>query len=292
MKTVVGLSLSLLLLAHGMTAASQSPPVFRTTTRLVEVPATILDSHGHYVDGLDRDAFAVMENGQPQKIKYFANNADSLSCAILLDTTGSMEKALPRLKNSVVRFIDELGPQDSVAVYSFAETLVQQQELTRDKAAAKRSVLRLRAGGGTALFDALTDVTREISKQSGKKAVVVFTDGDDNQSVLTAQSAVGRATKNGVPLFSIAEGEATQSPRLKKILVDLSRATGGETYEVRDMKDVEEIFLKISSALQHIYLITYQPPLEPDDGKWRRVELVVGDGKQYRVRAKEGYFPN
>jgi len=271
--------------------AQQASTTLRVTTRLVEVPVIVQDSQGHYVDGLDRSDFQIVENGQTQTIKYFAKSTDPISCAILLDTTGSMEEALPRLKNSVVRFIDELGPEDSVAVYSFAETLVQHQELTTDKAAAKRSVLRLRAGGRTALYDALTDVTGEIARQPGKKVVVVFTDGDDNASVLTAQAAVSRATKDGVPLFSIAEGEATESERLKKLLTDLSRSTGGDNYEVRDMKDIEGIFLKISTTLQHLYLITYQPPLEPDDGKWRRIEVSVTDGRKYRIRAKEGYFP-
>jgi len=269
----------------------QASTTLRVTTRLVEVPVTVLDSRGHYVDGLERGDFQIIENGRPQNIKYFENNAGFISCAILLDTTGSMEKALPRLMNSVIRFIDALGPDDSVAIYSFSEALVQEQKLTKDKAAAKRSVLRLRAGGNTALFDALTDVTGEIARQSGKKVVVVFTDGDDNASVLTAQAAVARATKDGVPLFSIAEGEATESVRLKKILMDLSRSTGGDTYEIKSMKDIDEIFLKISSALQHLYLITYQPPLERDDGKWRRIEVLIGDENKYRIRAKEGYFP-
>jgi Ca-activated chloride channel homolog len=269
----------------------QPSTTLRVTTRLVEVPVTVQDSRGHYVDGLVSADFQVIENGQPQKIRYFENNAGFISCAILLDTTGSMEKALPRLKNSVIRFIDELGPDDSVAIYSFSEALVEQQKLTKDKAAAKRSVLRLHAGGDTALFDALTDVTGEIARQSGKKVVVVFTDGDDNASVLTAQAAVSRATKDGVPLFSIAEGEALDSVRLKKVLTDLSRNTGGDTYEIRTMKDIDEIFSKISTVLQHLYLITYQPPLEPDDGKWRRIEVLLGDGHKYRIRAKEGYFP-
>jgi Ca-activated chloride channel homolog len=271
--------------------AQQSMTTLHVSARLVEVPVTVTDSRGRYVDGLGLGDFQVSGNGQAQKIKYFEGSGGFISCAILLDTTGSMEKAMPRLKNSVVRFIDELGPDDSVAIYSFTESLIRQQELTKDKAAAKRSVLRLRAGGGTALFDALSDVTGEVSNQPGKKVVVVFTDGDDNSSVLTAQGAVGRATRNGVPIFSIAEGEATESARLKKILMELSKNTGGETYEIRDMKDTEEIFLKISTVLQHIYLITYQPPLEPDDGKWRHIEVNVADRKDYRIRAKEGYFP-
>jgi VWFA-related protein len=279
------------LLSASAACAQHASTTLRVTTRLVEIPATVQDSQGRYVDDLERTDFQIVENGQPQTIKYFAKGTDPMSCAILLDTTGSMQKALPRLKNSVVRFIDELGPGDSIAVYSFAETLVQQQEFTTDKAAAKRSVLRLRAGGRTALYDALTDVTGEIARQPGKKVVVVFSDGDDNASALTAQAAVNRAIKDSVPLFSIAEGEATESEHLKKLLTDLSRNTGGETYEVRDMKDIEGIFFKISTALQHLYLITYQPPLQPDDGKWRNVEVYVNDGKKYRVRAKEGYFP-
>ena len=293
MESLAWISLSIAAFLPLIAPAPQQSPAatLHVTTRLVEVPTTVLDSRGHYVDGLERADFQVIENGQAQTIKYFAGNADFISCAILLDTTGSMEKALPRLKNSVVRFIDQLAPEDSVAIYSFSENLTQQQELTKDKTAAKRAVLRLHAGGRTALFDALTDVTDEISRQPGKKVVIVFTDGDDNASVLTAQSAIGRATKDGVPLFSIAEGEATESPRLKKILADVSRSTGGETYEVKDIKDIEEIFLKISTALQHIYLITYQPPLEPDNGKWRNIVVLVGDGKKYHVRAKEGYFP-
>jgi VWFA-related protein len=272
--------------------ALQPVATLRVTSRLVEVPVTVFDSHNHYVDGIPRSAFQVREGGKPQEIKYFASTSDSISCAILLDTTGSMDKTLPHLKNSVIRFVDQLGANDSVAIYSFAETLTQQQDFTTDKTAAKRSVLKMRAGGGTALFDALTDVTHEIAKQPGKKAVVVFTDGDDNASVLTAQAAVARATKDGVSLYTIAEGEATRSPRLRKTLAELSRNTGGETYEIKEMKDAEEVFLRISSAFQHMYLISYRPPFEPNDGKWRPIEVVVGDQKSSRVRSKEGYFPN
>jgi hypothetical protein len=85
-------------------------------------------------------------------VRYFESNAESVTCAILLDTTGSMQNALPRLKNSVLRLIDELGPDDSIVIYSFAAGVVQQQEFTKDKAAAKRAVLRLLAAPKRATF--------------------------------------------------------------------------------------------------------------------------------------------
>lgn len=284
--------LCLLLVATLPPYAEQATTVLHVDARLVEVSATIFDSRGHYVDGLSSSDFQISENERLQQIKYFENNSESLSCALLLDTTGSMERALPRLKNAVSRLVEQLGPNDSVAVYSFAEHLVLQQDFTKDRDEAKRSVLRLRAGGRTALFDALTELSQEVGRRSGKKAIVVFTDGDDNASVLTVQSAMHRALKDGIPLFSIAEGEATQSPSLKKTLSDLSKSTGGEAYEVREIKDVEEVFQRISSELRHIYLLSYRPPSEPADGKWRSIAVTVRGSKNYRVRAKEGYYPN
>ena len=272
--------------------AQDSPTVLHLAARLVEVPVTVQDNHSHYVDEIPRDQFRIIENGQPQTLKYFASSGDALKCAILLDTTGSMTSVLPRLKNSVIRFIDELGPEDSVAIYSFAESVVTRQELTKDKAEAKRAVLSLHAGGRTALYDALSEVTLEISHQTGKKALLVFTDGDDNASVLPVQAATGRAIRNAVPLFTIAEGEAMQSEKLKKTLADLSKSTGGQTYEIRDLKDMAEIFTAISSTLRHTYLLSYQPPAGPTDGKWRHIEVLVGNENKFRIRSKEGYFPN
>jgi VWFA-related protein len=276
----------------GRSGAPQSTPVIHVKARLVEVSATIFDNRGHFVDGLNSNDFEILENGQPEAIKYFESNAETLSCAILLDTTGSMSIALPRLENSVLQLIEQLGSGDSVAVYSFANQLVLRQEFTKDKTAAKRAVVGLRAEGSTALFDAVAETVQEVSQQPGKKAIVVFTDGDDNASVLTAQAAVNRALKNGVPLFTIAEGEATKSPKLKKLLADLSKSSGGETYEVKNLKDIDEVFHRISNELRHIYLLSYQPPHEPADGKWRKIDVRVNNSKDYRVRAKEGYYPN
>ena len=151
-------------------AGSQSVATYRAETRLVEVATTVFDHHGHFVDGLDAKDFEILDNGVPQKIKYFANNTESLSCAILLDTTGSMDKVLPRLKNSVVTLVEAFGPKDRFAIYSFDEQLHTDQEFTGDKAAAKRAVLRLRAAGATALFDALAEATLDCRLLPGQNA--------------------------------------------------------------------------------------------------------------------------
>jgi Ca-activated chloride channel homolog len=294
MKAIVSISCCCILsmVPHVFSASrQQSAGVIKVDARLVEVYATIYDHKGRYVDGLSLDSFQILEDGKPQKITNFEATTESLSCAILLDTTGSMAEALPRVKNSIVKLLDALSPQDSVAIYTFDQRLVVRQEFTTDKSAAKRAVLRTRAEGSTALFDALSEVAQDVSTRSGKKALVVFTDGDDNASALNASAAVARAKKAGVPLYAIAEGEATHSQKLKKLLDDLSEATGGAAYQVKNPDDIEPVFREISQGLQHLYMIAYQPPLGPA-GKWRKVSLMVKGLKDCRIRAKEGYFPN
>jgi Ca-activated chloride channel family protein len=294
MKKWVGLERSSSLLVAlwiVLGAYSQEPAtIIKVQVRLVQVYASIHDQKGHFVDGLSRENFQVLEDEKPQQIAAFDSTSQSLSCAILLDTTGSMNEALPRVKNSIVRLIDELDPQDSVAIYTFDQRLVIRQEFTTDKSAAKRAVLRTRAEGATALFDALSEATQELSQRSGKKVLILFTDGDDNSSALNASAAVARAKKAGVPLYTIAEGEATHSKDLKKLLDDLSQRTGGAAYEVKKPGEIEQVFHQISEDLRHLYMISYRPPQAANDGKWRKIQLLVKGPQNYHVRAKEGYF--
>ena len=192
-------------------AFAQEQAVFRVDSRLVEVYATIRDQNGHYLDGLPRDRFQVKDNGELQPLAVFESNTDKFSCAVLLDTTGSMAAVLPVVKNSVIHMIDELRDGDTVAIYSFSTSLNQLVDFTTDKAAAKQAVLRTRANGSTALFDSVSELAREMAPRPGKKAMVVFTDGDDNASVLNVKAAVQRAKKAGVPVYAIAEGDALKS---------------------------------------------------------------------------------
>jgi VWFA-related protein len=166
------------------------------------------------------------------------------------------------------------------------------QDFTTDKSAAKRSVLRIRAQGNTALFDALSQAAQDLSARPGKKALVVFTDGEDNASVLSATSAVVLAKKVGVRLYAIAEGDAAHSKNLTALLTDLSVRTGGSAYEVKKSDDIEHVFESISQDLEHLYLISYQPPSTQADEKWRKIDVVVKGVNEARIRAKQGYFPN
>jgi hypothetical protein len=117
---------------------------------------------------------------------------------------------------------------------------------------------------------------------------VVFTDGADNSSALRAQSAITRAKKCGIPIYTIAEGEALQSRQLLKELRSIAEDSAGTFYEAKKNGDIGPIFRDILNSLQHTYMLTYKPPAV-EGAKWRTIKLSVV-GADYRVRAKEGYF--
>jgi len=271
--------------------AGQQRPTFTADVRLVEVYATVADSHGRFVEGLTREQFVVRDNDQPQPISLFESTSSYVVCAILMDTTGSMTAALPMVKSAVSHLIDDLPDSSRIAVFKFSVALEQIQDFTTDKKAAKQQVLRTRAEGETALFDAIVQTARQLSLEKGKKFLVVFTDGDDNASVLSAQAAISRSKQVGVPVYAVALGEATRSQALAKQLHDIATQTGGLAYEVRKKSsDVEKVFAAISAELQHTYLLAYKAP-EAKDNEWRRIDVAVSGVKSASVRAKQGYLP-
>jgi VWFA-related protein len=264
--------------------------VFRADARLVEVYATVTDAHGRYVDNLPREHFAVLEEDTPQRVTAFESQSAGVSVALLLDTTGSMERALPALKNAAMKLIADLRGLDAVAVYSFAENVNLLQPFTNDKEAAERAVLRTTAAGETALYDALVRVAREISGRSGKKVIVVFTDGEDNKSVLTAEAAVRRAKNTGAPVYTLAQGTALHSAPLLKSLAGIAQATGGMSFTMREPSEIRGVLERVAQDLMHGYLLVF-PPASVNGKGWRRIDVRLNSGKDYRVRAREGYYP-
>ncbi len=269
---------------------AQDPPVsFGVSTRLVEVYATVIDKSDRPIRSLTRDAFEILDGGQPQQLLAFGSSSDSLSLAVLLDTTGSMRDALPVVKNATNLMIDQLRDIDSVAIYGFSNGIELLQDFTQDKKAAKLTVRRLRAEGATALFDALTRVSQDLTTRQGKRAVVVFTDGEDNSSVLNMESAVLRARKSGVPIYTIAQGDALKAPRLVKALESLSENTGGKLFKAQKSSQMDEIFQEISADLQASYLLSYRPPAA-GKGEWRPIRVAIKSEKSYKVHCREGYY--
>jgi VWFA-related protein len=285
LRPIVWVGLSLI-------AFAEQEITFDSNVRLVEVYATVFDGHGKFVNRLGRERFEILDNQAPVPIKTFETGGGGespVTCAILLDTTGSMAADLPIVKNSIVRLIGELGERDQVGVFGFANVVTTLQDYTLDKKAGMNAVLRARSQGATALFDAVSQVARQLAARSGRKAMIVFTDGMDNASVLNAAAATVRAKKAGVPIYAVGQGAALKERKFMKLLGEIAQVTGGKSYEARTRGDVEQIFADISQDLQHTYMLTYTAPVEKDT-QWRTIQVLVSGLKNYRVRAKEGYY--
>jgi Ca-activated chloride channel family protein len=262
---------------------------FRSGTKLVEVYATVTDNRGRYVDDLTVARFSLMDGKDPQKIIAFEPQAADLSVVLLLDTTGSMADTIPSLKKAALRLIDSFRPGDSVAVYSFSDQVTELAPFTTDRGVAKRAVMNVRPLGNTALFDAIARAEHELTGRGGKKVVIVFTDGNDTSSMLRMDAAIERAKMTGVPVYTIAQGEANAHPDLVRHLAAISNATGGVPFQVSDPNHMDEVFQKISDDLSHGYLLLFQPP-SSDDHAWRELHVVVGGQREVRIRAREGYY--
>jgi Ca-activated chloride channel homolog len=270
-------------------AAAPAEGVFRTTTRLVQVFATITDSRGRYVDGLGKGQFTVLDNGKQVPIAAFENEATDVSWTLLLDTTESMQASLPAVKRAALDLIGRLRANDSVAVYALSGGVTELQSFTIDKEAAERAVLSTRPGGMTALYDGLVRVVHDITGRPGKKAIVVLTDGDDNISMLPAETAIRRAKAAGVPIYTIAKG-ADPHEQAMQALSAISRSTGGMTLTLQSSSEIRGAFDRVFQDLMHGYVLAFQPR-EVEGHNWRSVEVVLKESRGRKVRARDGYYP-
>ena len=284
-NTLVGVLLAVAATPH--LAAQEF--LIKTEVRLVEIHATVLESGKRYVPGLSQDAFEILDEGKPQPITIFEADSAKLACAIVLDTTGSMQKSLPGVKNAIARFIDEFREPDAVSVYTFSDNLRCLQPFTEDKRMARQAIFSTRANGQTALFNALSQVIGDLEGANGKRTVLLFTDGDDNASAINAAAVITHARKAGVPIYAVASGGALDNKRLLEQLAELGESTGGRSFELKNPKDAGEVFAEIMADLRHTYLLAYKPPGEAS-GEWRNVSVNVRGIKRPIVRAKTRYL--
>ena len=278
-------------MGQGADPAAPSLPTFRVEARLVQAYVSIFDKRGNPLPNLTRDRFEVLDAGKPQQLAVFEGAEDMLSCALLMDTTGSMTNYLPALRIAVMRFVDDLRAEEAIAVYTFNRTLQVAQKFTSDKKLVKQAVMRTSAAGGTRLFDSVAQVSRDLEARPGKKALVVFTDGDDNASMLNAAGASRQALSYGVPIYVIAQGTGLKDAKLMKILEELAANTGGIAFRLTKPEKIGEVFSEISRNLRHTYLLSWKLP-EGAGTSWHPIKIAVAGAEDARIRARQGYWPN
>lgn len=264
------------------------PPTFTASARIVEIHATVLDKRERHVRGLQLADFTIRDGARTHPPENLEADASPFSLALLLDTTGSMQEAMPTLKQAAAALVEKLRPEDHVALYAFSDRFDEVTSFSQDHRSVLLAIRRLRADGKTALFDALARAGQKLGVRSGKKALVVFTDGIDNSSVLTMNSAIERARREAVPVYAVAQGQALRDGKLMDALETISGSSGGEAFRVKKLDQMAEVFGQVSGDLLASYLLSFTPA--PGSGEWRPLKVEIRDQPGYQVRHRAGYF--
>lgn len=257
---------------------------------VVQLTAVVTDDDGRFVSGLKADDFKVFDNDRPQKITSFQSENISLELVAALDVSSSMRDALPRVKESATRFLSGLRAGDHVTLLAFNDTVFTLAARTKDQAARAQAIKRMRAWGGTALYDVVVDALRRLERQLGRRALVVFSDGDDQSSHATMQAAVAHAESSDATIYAIGQGRAVRTRELQTVLSRFASISGGRAFFTEDVSRLDRFFSEILEDLSNQYLISYAYPDTERDGQFHRVRLEAGGGR-YQVRVRPGYRP-
>jgi len=289
-------------------AASQddtdtSVATIRSVVNEVNVVFTVTDKHGHLVKDLKKDDFRVIDDNKPAKeIHSFRKETDlPLQVGLLIDASNSIRDRFKFEQESAIEFLNQIVRinYDKAFVVGFDATPEVTQDFTDNTELLSKGVRSLRAGGGTALYDSLFFACRDKlmkAPRSGpvRRAVILLSDGDDNQSRVTREEAIEMAQRAEVVVYTISTNISGVKTQYDKILERIADATGGRAFFPFQLNDVANAFSEIQDELRSQYLLAYVPEDFRTDGRFRSIQIVAAQNpKNLHVRARRGYYaPN
>jgi Ca-activated chloride channel family protein len=254
---------------------------------VVQVTVTVTDGDGHFVRGLPKSAFHVLEDGRPQTISHFASEDVPLELIVAVDISGSMTPAMPKLKKAVKEFLRAVPPEDQVTLLGFNDNIFTITRRTTDPQERVKAVDRLAPWGATALYDVILKGVDMLGRQTGRKSLIVFTDGEDQGSHAGIADVERRLQSSDVALYMIGQGRGVTTEGLRKIMQRLSAPTGGRALFTDSIDELHDAFNDLLDELSNQYLLGYPPDRSEHDDTWRRIRVNVDGHRQ--VRARQGY---
>ena len=259
---------------------------------------TVTDKKGRFITDLTKDDFEIIESKKLQPIQEFTAESDlPLRLAILVDTSNSIRDRFKFEQEAAVEFINSVVHPgvDKAMVVSFDSSAELVADLIDDTRRLNGAVMSLRPGGGTALYDAIFFACRDKLQQDQPKhkfrrAMVILTDGEDNESRYTRDQALEMAQKADVVIYAISTNITHSETEGDKVLKYLTAETGGHAFFPFKVEDLEQSFENIANELRHQYNVFYRPEPLKTDGLYHTVELRVKGRKDLLVRARKGYY--
>jgi Ca-activated chloride channel homolog len=256
-------------------------------TEAVLVPV-IVTHGGQFVRGLKQQDFEIVEDGIKQSIASMASEEAPLDLVLAIDVSGSMEHSLDQVKAAVKQLLSKLRPGDAATLVGFNDTMFLAAEREKDQQARERAVDLLTAWGGTALYDATVRAIDLVSREWGRKGIVIFSDGDDRNSLTPRETATARVQASDAMLYTIGFGGGATVPGLRSRLENYAKATGGRAFFPQRPQELDDVFDQIVAELANQYVLSYSSTNLKQDRSWRKINVRVRNGK-YEVRARQGY---
>ena len=281
MRTVV----ALILASTSLLAQQAAPPVFRSSVDIVPVYATVTDPTGAFTRGLTRDDFVVLDDGKPQQIVSFSEEAQAISVSVILDTSGSMAEARPKMLAAAGVFLDQLRPDDRATVGSLVYA---GRPFTSDKARLRSAMDLIPPDPGSPIWAALDRAVAMLQPETQRRVIVIYTDGQNtnvgqyNYLKADESSVRDRLETEGVMLYAIGFQGVSLSGGIKTI----ARRSGGRGTELGKNDDLAKALTAIADELHHQYLIGFTPA--SFDGKSHKIEVRLNKA-ELTVRARQQY---
>ena len=308
-------------------AAQDDSSRIRVSVVLVQLNVAVTDNKGNYISGLGPEDFAITEDKIPEKTATFEEgngptrrlmdvgssdgkapaavadktpeDTDPLDVAkrfaganvfILFDTSNYMYRGFVFAQDAIADFVRSLEGVSKVALYSYSRDLSRVTTLTPDRSQVLRGVRSTVAGDDAALYNGLLMTVKDAAQLTGRKAIVVFSNGPDNASLVPPEDVAELAQSTGTIIYMISTQAAEAEPVSTAVFERMSKATGGKAYFSKDWQDEKQAFASIRDDLAHLYAISYYPQPNSNHG-WRNisVKLVGKNLQKYHIRTRAGY---
>ena len=274
--------------------AAQQEPTFRSSTRIVSVVTTVTDAQGRLVPDLDQDEFVVLDNGKPQTLAFFEDEVRPFTAVVMLDFSASMTANLELLKRASEQFLIRLLPQDKAQVGAFSDKIQFSGRFTNDRDDLIGALNDLQFGNPTRLYDATYQSIDELKSVDGRRVVLVFTDGDDTDSRLSAGDVLESAKDHETMIYAIglestfyAGPGRMQRTRPDRTLRKFAEETGGGYFELKKTDDLAPTFTRVAQELHSQYTLGFTPTLL--DGKEHKLEVRMKQSGM-TARARKSYI--
>lgn len=278
---------------------SGSIPTIRVGINEVNVVFTVTDKHGKRVTDLKQNDFKIVDDNKPAvEIRSFHAEANlPLQVGLLIDASSSVRDRFKFEQESAIEFLNQTIRKryDAGFVVGFDATPEVTQDFTDDSEKLAKGVRELRPGGGTAMYDAVyyacrDKLLKEAQKGPTRRALILLSDGEDNQSHVTREEAIEMAQRAEAIIYTISTNVSGTKGAGDKVLERMADATGGRAFFPFQIRDVTNAFAEIQDELRSQYAVSYKPADFKADGHYRTIEIVANDRKNFRVRARRGYY--